>query len=121
MKKQLVGLGIAGAAALTIGGASVLALGQGFGPDNQSQSNGQAAMQSMHNSSAMQKAMSQFSPELRAQGNAMHAQMTSQMSFHMNGSTGSGMMGGQSGSQNGGQMMGGQGGNLNGGQMMGGR
>ena len=74
-------------------------------------------MQSMHNSSAMQKAMSEFSPALRAQCNTMHAQMTSQMSSHMNGTTGSGMMGGQSGNQNGGQMMGGQ----SGGQMMGGR
>lgn len=113
MKKQLIGLGIAGAAALTIGGASVLAMGQGFGPDHQSGYNGQASMQSMHNSPAMQRAMSQLSPELRAQCSAMHAQMTSHMTSQMNGTTGSGMMGGQSG----GQMMGGQ----SGGQMMGGR
>ncbi|HEV1996925.1 MAG TPA: hypothetical protein VGR61_02200 [Candidatus Dormibacteraeota bacterium] len=95
MKKRLMAMGIAGAAVLTIGGASVLAVGQGFGPGNQSGYNGQASMQGMHSSPAMQRAMSQLSPELRTQCNAMHAQMPGNMNFQMNGTTGSGMMGGQ--------------------------
>ncbi len=115
MKKPLVALGLAGAAVLTLGGASVFAMAQGFGPGTGSGSNGYAAVpaihnsqaiqnpqaiqnsqesqdpQAMHNSPAMQQAMAQLSPQLRAQCNAMHAQMSS----HMNGATGSGMMGGR--------------------------
>lgn len=95
MKKRLVALGLAGAAVFGLSGASVFAMAQGFGPGTGSGSNGYAAMQAMHNSPAMQQAMAQFSPPLRAQCNAMHAQMSSYMSSHMNGATGSGMMGGR--------------------------
>lgn len=108
MKKQLMGLGIAGAAALTIGGASVLAMGRGPGPDGQSRPDGQVSMQTMHSSQAMQEAMRGLSPELRAQCSSVHAQMTSHMGAHMNGTSGSGMMGGQVGTEKGAQMMGGR-------------
>ena len=91
MKKRLVALGLAGAAVFGLSGASVFAMAQGFGPGTGSGSNGYAAMQAMHDSPAMQQAMAQLTPQLRAQCNAMHAQMSS----HMNGATGSGMMGGR--------------------------
>lgn len=95
MKKRLVSLTLAGAAVLGLSGASVFAMAQVSGPGAGPDSSGYAAMQTMHNSPAMQQAMTQFSPQLRAQCNGMHAQMSSYMSSQMNGATGSGMMGGQ--------------------------
>ena len=80
---------------LALSGASVFAMAQGFGSRDGFGSNGYAAMQAMHNSPAMQQTMAELSPQLRAQCNAMHAQMSSYMSSHMNGATGSGMMGGR--------------------------
>lgn len=94
MKKRLISLGLAGAAVLALSGASVFAMSQGFNPGAGSGSNGHASMQAIYSSPAMQQAMATFSPQLRAQCNAMHAQMSSYMNSHMNGTTGSGMMGG---------------------------
>ena len=94
MKKRLVTLGLASVAVLALSSASVFAMAQGSGTANGAHN--YAAMQAMHSSPAMQQAMAQYSPQVQSQCNAMHAQMTS----HMNGATGSGMMGGQ--------MMGGQ-------------
>jgi len=92
MKKRLVALGLAGSAVLALSGASVFALAANSGPGPVSGSNGYASMQAMHNSSAMQQAMAQFSPQLRAQCNAAHAQMGSFMNSQSTGATGSGMM-----------------------------
>ena len=94
MKKVWLTLAVAGAAILGFGSASAIALAQGTGANSGSQS--YASMRAMHSSPAMQQAMAKYSPQLQSRCNAMHAQMTS----HMNGATGSGMMGGQ--------MMGGQ-------------
>lgn len=94
MKKHLVALGLAGSAVLALSGASVFALGANSGPGTVSGSNGYTSMQAMHNSTAMQQAMAQFSPQLRAQCNAAHAQMGSFMDS-TTGATGSGMMGNQ--------------------------
>jgi hypothetical protein len=94
MKKRLITIGLAATAVFALSGASVFAMSQALIPATGAGSNSYAAMQAMHNSPAMQQAMAQFSPQLRAQCNAMHAQMGSYMSSHMNGATGSGMMGG---------------------------
>jgi hypothetical protein len=90
MKKTLITLGLAGAAVLALSGASVFAMAQGFGTGAGSSSDNYAAMQAMHSSPAMQQAMSQYSPQLQAQCNSMNSQMSS----HMNGASGSGMMSG---------------------------
>jgi len=95
MKKRLVALGLAGTAVLALSGGSVFALAASSGPEAVSGSNGYASMQATHNSPAMQQAMGQFSPQLRAQCNAAHAQMGSYMNSQTNGATGSGMMGSQ--------------------------
>ena len=92
MKKHLVALGLAGSAVLALSGASVFALAANSGPGTVSGSNGYTSMQAMHNSPAMQQAMAQFSPQLRAQCNAAHAQMGSFMNS-TTGTTGSGSRG----------------------------
>jgi DNA-binding transcriptional MocR family regulator len=92
MKKKIITGALAVSAVLALSGASLAAFAAGT--TGASGTNQNAQYTAMHNSPAMQQAMAQFSPELRAQCNAMHAQMTSYMSTHMNGANGSGMMGG---------------------------
>ena len=93
MRRKVTAITAGALAVLALSAASLAAIAV-VGAAGVNASNQGAYYNAMHNSPAMQQAMSQFSPELRAQCNVAHAQMSSFMRSHMNGAYGPGMMGG---------------------------